>query len=101
MARTFPKGNIVRCTASFRDVTSGSAVDPTVVKFKIETPAGAAIEYTYGDGDQVQQSAVGEYYSDVDINAEGIWHFRFASTGTGQAAEEDSFSVPKTKFRSG
>lgn len=99
--KTFPKGNIVHCTASFRDVTSGSLVDPASVKFKVETPGGVATEYTYGAGGQVQRLAVGEYYSDVDLDAAGVWHFRFSSTGTGQAAEEDSFSVPKTKFRSG
>lgn len=101
MALTFPKGNIIRCTASFRDVTSGSAVDPTSVKFKVETPAGVATEYTYGVGEQIQRSAMGEYYSNVDLSFEGVWHFRFSSTGTGQAAEEDSFTVPKTRFRSG
>lgn len=99
--KTFSKGSIIRCTASFREVSSGSPVDPTSVKFKVETPGGVATEYTYGVGEQVQNPAVGEYYSDVDLGFAGVWHFRFSSTGTGQAAEEDSFSVPKTKFRSG
>lgn len=96
MANTHDKGDLVRCTGTFTD-SDGDAQDPTAVYFQVMTPANETTTYTYGEDDEVVKASTGIYYVDVDANAEGKWRYRFYSTGTGQAAEEELFWV-ETKF---
>jgi hypothetical protein len=86
------EGQIVHITAAFTD-SAGTAYDPTVVKFKFETPAGVDTTYTYLADIQIVRSSVGHYYIDLDVTAAGFYKYRWYSTGTGKTAEEGAFEL--------
>ena len=87
-------GDEVRCTGTFTDPNnSNAAVDPTVVKVSVRNPASTVTTYTYLTDAAVIKSATGIYYIDVDASSAGRWYYRWFSTGTGKAAEEESFTV--------
>jgi hypothetical protein len=97
MTNQYDVGALVRCSGVFTN-RSGTAVDPTVVGFKVKNPSGTVTTYTYGSGAQVVRDSAGHYHVDVDANAPGQWHYRFYSTGTGQAASEGVFDVDDSAF---
>lgn len=88
----YEKGDLVRCSAAFTD-TDGLYLDPTAVLFRFRTPGGTTTTYTHGVDVELVRDAEGRYHVDVDANAEGVWFYRFESTGTGQAAGEEAFTV--------
>jgi hypothetical protein len=90
-------GDKVRCTGTF-ETAAGTDVDPAAVLFAVRTPSGATTTYTYGTDAEVVKSATGIYYVDVNITEAGVWYYRFYSTGTGQAAGEESFEAKYTFF---
>jgi hypothetical protein len=90
-------GNLVHISVVFT-TTAGAAIDPTVVKCLVRTPAGVTTTYTYGTDAALVKAAVGSYYLDVDANAEGIWNYRWYSTGTGQAADDGVFAISDSVF---
>lgn len=95
--KTYDNGDLVRCSAAFTN-SDGEAVDPTAVIFKVKTPAGTETTYTYGTDAELVRDSAGNYHIDVDANESGIWIYRCYSTGTGQAADEEHFSVRITEF---
>lgn len=94
---TYALGNLVRVSAAFTN-SAGAAVDPAVVKCQVRTPAGVTTTYTYGVDAGLTRSATGAFYLDVDANAEGVWRYRWYSTGSGQAADEAAFEVLVSAF---
>lgn len=92
MANEYDKGDLVRVTAVFTD-SAGTAVDPDVVRFVVRNPRETETAYLYGTDAAVVKTAVGNYYVDVSADYEGTWHYRYYSTGSGQAAGEGSFTV--------
>lgn len=90
-------GDLVRATAVFADA-AGTAVDPTAVTVKTKSPAGVVVTYTYGVDAAVVRDSVGHYHLDVDIPTAGAWTVRWAATGTGQCAAEDTFVVAVSSF---
>ena len=93
----YSKGDLVRCSASFAD-SAGTATNPSAVIFQVRNPAGTTTSYTYGTDAEVVRPSTGSYYVDVNANLVGTWHYRFYSTGTGQAADEASFRVKDSYF---
>lgn len=93
----YSKGDLVRCSASFA-TSAGAATNPTAVLFQVKTPAGSTTTYTYGTDAQLVRASTGNYYVDVDASQVGTYHYRFYSTGTGQAADEGSFRVKDSNF---
>lgn len=93
----YSKGDLVRCSASFAD-SAGAATNPTAVLFQVKTPAGTTTTYVYGTDAQLVRPSTGNYYVDVDASQVGTYHYRFYSTGTGQAADEGSFRVKDSNF---
>jgi hypothetical protein len=89
-------GDVCRITARWVDA-SNAPVDPDALSFKIKNPTGAITTYAYGGGAVVRQSQ-GSYYLDVACDAAGTWQYRAASTGSGQAAAEGSWSVAPSAF---
>ncbi len=89
-------GDKVRCTGTF-ETAAGTDTDPSAVYCRVKTPSGTTTTYTYGVDAALVKSATGIYYVDVSITEAGTWHYRFYSTGTGQAAGEESF-VAKDSF---
>lgn len=97
MANTYDKGDVVRCSATFSN-SAGVSIDPAAVLFDFKTLAGATTTYTYGTDSELIKDDTGDYHVDLGANEEGVWYWRFYSTGTGQAAAEARFHVCDTKF---
>lgn len=92
----YNKGDLVRVTAAFEDI-SGTPVDPTTVSLKTLDPSGNVDEYTYAGG-AVTKASTGNYYKDVDADEEGDWHCWWEATGSGEGAEPVQFVVAPTPF---
>lgn len=98
MRSTYTLGDLVRVTGTLTVTATGDELDPDVVTFSVRHQAEDVTTYTYGTDAQLVKSATGVYYVDVNANAAGLWWYRFASTGNGQAAQEGSFLVERSKF---
>ena len=83
---------LVKCRGTFTD-EDGVALDPDVVLFQFRTPPGVYTAYTYGVDAELVKEDTGIYYVAVDADTVGAWHYRFYSTGVGQAAGEDRFDI--------
>lgn len=94
---TYHLGDLVRCTGTFA-TAAGTATDPTAVRFEVIAPDGTKTSYTYITDAEVVKSSTGVYYVDVDCDQSGVWEYRMYSTGTGQAASNQSFFVEPTTF---
>lgn len=95
--KVYQKGDLVRCSGNFKN-SAGSDIDPTTVSFKFTTPGGVATTYLYGTDAQVVKDSVGNYHVDLSVNQRGDWHYRWESTGTGQAAEDHQFTVAPSAY---
>ena len=96
--QAYDVGALVRISGVFTD-EDGVAQDPAAVFCAFETPAGIETirQYTVAPLDIIRDST-GNYHLDVDANAPGVWDYRWYSTGAGQAADEEHFSVNDTDF---
>lgn len=94
---TFQVGDKPRITGEFR-TSNDILVDPAQVYAKVKDPSGVITSYHYGVDAALIKSAVGIYYIDIDADESGTWYYRFYSTGTAQAADEESFEVAATQF---
>lgn len=90
---TYDQGDLVRVRANKFTDADGVAIDPATVKVSVKTPAGTVTTLVYGTDAAVVRTATGQYELGVDANASGFWHYRWFSTGTGQAAGEKRFYV--------
>lgn len=88
-------GDNVRIKGTLVDANTVT-VDPSTVTVKIKEPNNTITTYTYPD--TVFKLATGVYYVDFTPDQAGTHRVRFASTGTGQAAEEISFGVESSDF---
>lgn len=89
---TYSLGGLLRVAGLFANI-AGTAIDPSVVKFKYRAPTGDTVTYTYGTDVQLVKDSVGNYHVDLSLDIAGTWHYKFYSTGTGQAADESQFTV--------
>ena len=97
MPNTYNKGTLLRCAGAWTD-TAGTALDPTVVVFQSQTPEGVETSLVYGSDGAVGRSSTGGYYCNVSLATAGTWYYRFYSTGTGQAADQEKVIVTETQF---
>jgi len=97
MANTYDLGDLVRASGVFTD-SDDADQDPTVVVCKYRTPAAMTTTLTYGTDDEVVKDSTGHYHVDISLTASGDWYYRWESTGTGQAAEEERIIVESSKF---
>jgi hypothetical protein len=93
----YEKGQVVRATGTFKDST-GSLVDPSVVKFRTRTPAGVVTEYTYGVNADLARDSLGVYHFDIALTTAGLWKYRWISTGVGAAAKVVTLDVAEAEF---
>lgn len=96
MANTYDVGDLIRVSAAF--TSSGAALDPTALTARYKTPSGATTTLVYGTDAGLVKDSTGNYHVDVSATEAGVWYYRFASTGTGQAASESAFRVRATAF---
>lgn len=89
-------GDLVRVSGAV--ATAATPIDPTSVFFKYKTPSDAVVTYTHGTDAEVVKDSVGNYHVDVSVTEPGQWHYKFYSTGAGQAAIEGEFVVERTEF---
>lgn len=89
---TYDRGDLVGVQATFK-TADGTLVDPTAVTFMVRNPDDRVTTFVYGTDSDLTRISAGFYQCVLDINKAGTWHYRWASTGTGQAAEEGSFIV--------
>jgi len=79
MANVFDIGDLVRVSAAFTD-SAGMA-------------AGTTTTLTYGVDAALVRDSAGNYHADISATDDGDWHYRWYSTGSGQASEEHWFRV--------
>ena len=94
---TYQLGDLVRCSGPFTNA-SDAAIDPSEVYFQVKNPSNQTTTYHYGQHAQLVKDSTGNYHVDIDADLCGTWYYRFYSTGTGQAADENSFIVENTQF---
>ena len=97
MSNTYDVGDLVRCVGVFAD-SEAAAIDPTTVTFKVREPSGDVVAYVYSTDAEVVRDGEGNYHVDVSATEAGTWHYRYESTGTGQAAGENEFEVRVSAF---
>lgn len=96
-------GDLVTVSAEFTDPTLEGNADPDVVKLSVQvrTEAGAllvdTVTYTYEEDAVIVRDGAGEYHADISADVSGVWFYRWWSTGTGQAAQENRFIVREAK----
>jgi hypothetical protein len=88
------QGAKVRLWGEFRDGDEAFA-DPTNVFVSIRYPGGTKVKtYQYGVGADVVKDSTGNYYIELDTTSyPGTVYYSWTSTGTGQAATEESLVV--------
>lgn len=85
MATEYTLGQVVRLTATIRDV-DGALIAPTAVTVRVRDPAGVTTATA------ASALSLGVYYVDVTANAAGTWYYRVVTTGP-VTAGEGSFDV--------
>ena len=95
----YHQGDVLVDDVEFRHPTTDALTDPTTVKFKYETPAGAETVLTYPNAN-LTKTAVGIYQARVDLTAGGTWKFEWQTTGTLQGSEPFERYVRATDFSS-
>jgi hypothetical protein len=96
MANTYDLGDKVRVTGTFTDpLNSDAAIDPTAVKCSVRSPSEVVTTYIYGTDVAVKKASTGVYYLDLSLDTAGRWYYRWWSTGTGAAADEQAMIVKR------
>jgi hypothetical protein len=106
---TYDNGDLIKIRGSFtnRDLTDdeqatfdadgslpvGVGQDPTTVTFKVKQPNGTVDDYVYGTDVEVVKQVAGSYHITIAAAVDGLWRYRWESTGPGQAATEERFYV--------
>jgi hypothetical protein len=94
---TYEMGQVVRATGTFKNA-AGDIFDPSVVKFRVRTPAAVVTEYIYGQNADLVKDSTGIYHFDVVLGAAGQWKYRWISTGTGATAKVVTLDVAEVDF---
>ena len=84
----YTQGELVRIAASFAN--GASPIDPANVFVNLRYPSGASATVS---GSTITNASAGYYYTDIDASSPGRWHYRWYSTGCGQAAKSNYFKV--------
>jgi hypothetical protein len=95
MANTYDVGDGIRLKAQFK--VTGSFVDPTIIDLEVRDPLGN-IEYYYYASGTISKEAVGRYFTDIFVGLSGQWWYRYASTGTVLASDEQYLIVERSVF---
>lgn len=90
-------GDLARVTGVFTNPAE-TEIDPTGLSFFYTTPAGVTTELVHGTDAALVKDSVGNYHVDVDVTEAGEWHYRWESTGTGQAGQNGQFMVEPSSF---
>ena len=94
---SYQVGDLVRATGTFTNAAL-APIDPSAVFGQYRDPSGNTTTLTYGVDAALVRDSQGIYHIDIKVDEPRNWHYRFYSTGTGQAANEASFHVVGTEF---
>jgi hypothetical protein len=97
---SYDLGDVVRLTGTFTN-SAGAAADPTTVTFSYTDPNGTTTTLVYLTDAALVKDSTGVYHVDIAASIEGIWRWRWLSTGTGAASTEGQFAVVRTTVRAG
>jgi hypothetical protein len=82
----------------FRDPHTDELVDPSVVRFKYETPSGIETTLTYGVDPALTKTSTGKYLATVTLSSDGTWGFRWETAGTFAGVDEFTRDVAASQF---
>jgi hypothetical protein len=87
--------------APFAD-TAGVATDPTSVVLTILQPDGSALAYSWPTQDTndglLTREAVGRFYRDITLDADGTWSWELRGTGAVETSETGKLYVRWSPF---
>jgi hypothetical protein len=78
-------GDLITVSAAWTD-GNDVATDPTAVYCQYNDPSDNTTTLQYLVDAALERDSAGNYHVDIDADEEGIWRYRFYSTGSGQAA---------------
>lgn len=90
-------GQMARLTAEVTDIADAPA-DPSVLRLKIKTPAGAVTTYAWPGAPELVRAGVGSFYADIALTEFGVYSFRFECDGALMGAGERTLTVGKSLF---
>lgn len=93
IANTYDIGDYVRLSSTY--TIDSVPTNPTLVFLFVQHPNGTLDSYATGD---FTNSPTGTFYLDVLADDSGRWEYRFASSGTVVAADENFFIVERSAF---
>ena len=93
IANTHDIGDQVRLQADY--TVDSVPTNPTLVFLFVQHPNGILDSYTTGD---LTNSSTGTFYLDIVLDDSGRWDYRFASSGTVVASDENFFLVERSAF---
>lgn len=102
--REYDVGDLVKVTGTFTNPDSSDApLDPTAVRLKVQDPSGNVTKIAYdgnnadpSEAGRIWRSSTGVYNYNIDVDEAGYWHYRWYSTGTGQASDVGYFQAEET-----
>jgi hypothetical protein len=98
MPSTYDIGDVVRTIGTFTD-TGGNVGDPTTVKWFLDTPTSTApttasrTSTSTGLVNTIGKETTGLYFRDFTATGQGLYEWRFTSTGTLAASGESWASI--------
>jgi hypothetical protein len=93
IANTYDIGDYVRLSSTY--TIDNVPTNPTAVFVFVQHPNGVLDSYTTGD---LTNSSTGTFHIDITVDASGRWDYRFTSSGTVIAADENFFIVERSAF---
>lgn len=99
MSEPYTVGTTIRVTGTFRNV-AGDLADPSTVTFKYRKPGVTTVTTVTYAGGGVTKSSTGVYYIDLATTDDenGVWAYRWSSTGNPATAIESEFAVADSSF---
>jgi hypothetical protein len=95
MANIYQPGDTVRLSTTF--LIEEVETDPTTVALTVRAPDGTETSESYNPGDIVKDST-GVYHLDLEVDAAGLWAWKWTGTGAVAGIDEGTFTVEETLF---
>ena len=88
-----PKGQVYRLSTTVQ--TNSTNVTPTGITLSVVNPAGTASTYS---SSQMTSTGTGIYYYDYAVSLEGMFYYKWVTTGVGAGASFGQFRGLDTPF---
>lgn len=89
-------GEVARISLDIADI-NGAAVDPGTLLLKVRAPSGTVVTYTNGSSVELVRDSLGNYHTDLPLNAAGQWAYRWELTAPNAGAAEGVLIVQKSR----